>query len=439
MTAGLICTYSCISSLGQNAHPDLDSNAVIINLERGMEQDSSSYANLTAGEFTPGRGFDVVKTNFGTLNISLYAIARYLNQMPGEQTFEDHLGREHDITGRNDIYWHRAMIWFSGYLGTPKLKYSSTVWTIFTTQQTLIYGQIHYEFNKHFKAGIGVLPNLCIRSLQGPFPFYSSTDRTMGEDALRGGFTGGFRVTGELFPKIYYAAMIGNNLSTLGIKASNLTRDLSKSVSIWWMPTTGEYGPRGGIGDLENHTKPSTRFGASFCYSQEDRFNNIGEPSPDNTQVRMSDGILFFEEGALAEGVTVDQADFYMLSVDLGVKYKGFNAQAEFYARDLNNFVADGKLPVESLRDYAYSLQLSHMIVPKKVMLYAVNSYFWDAFDRHPYEIGGGVNLYFLESRSWRINAQATYVYKTAAGGSFGLYTAGQTGPTITLGTDILL
>lgn len=52
-------------------------------------------------------------------------------------------------------------------------------------------------------------------------------------------------------------------------------------------------------------------------------------------------------------------------------------------------------------------------------MLYAINSYFWDAFDRHPYEIGGGVNLYFLESRSWRINAQAMYVYKTAAGGSF--------------------
>lgn len=277
----------------QNAHPDLDST--VVNFERGIVQDSATYVNQTAGEFTPGRGFDVVKSNFGSLNISIYAIARYLNQMPGQQTFEDHLGREHEITGRNDIYWHRAMIWFSGFIGTPKLKYSATVWTIFTTQQTLIYGQIHYEVNKHFQMGIGVLPNLCIRSLQGPFPFYSSTDRTMGEDALRGGFTGGFRVIGEIVPKLNYSLMIGNNLSTLGIKAANLTRDLSKSASIWWMPTTGEFGPRGGIGDLENHQKLATRFGASFCYSKEDRFNNIGEPSPDNTQVRMSDGILFLK------------------------------------------------------------------------------------------------------------------------------------------------
>lgn len=423
--------------ISQNAHPDLDSN--VVNVERGIVQDSAKYVNQTAGEFTPGRGFDVVKTNFGSLNISLYAIARYLNQMPGEQTFEDHLGREHDITGRNDIYWHRAMIWFSGFIGTPKLKYSSTIWTIFTTQQTLIYGQIHYEVNKHLQLGIGVLPNLCIRSLQGPFPFYSSTDRTMGEDALRGGFTGGFRAIGEIVPKLHYSVMIGNNLSTLGIKAANLTRDLSKSASIWWMPTTGEFGPRGGIGDLENHQKVATRFGASFCYSKEDRFNNIGEPSPDNTQVRLSDGILFFETGALADGVTVDVADFAMLAVDLGVKYKGFNAQAEIYARNLYNIEADGPVPEASIKDFAYSLQISQMIVPKKVMLYAVNSYFWDAYDRNPYEIGGGVNLYFLESRSWRINAQAVYVHKTAAGGSFGLYTAGQTGPTITIGTDILL
>ncbi len=53
------------------------------------------------------------------------------------------------------FYWHRSMIWFSGWLGTPKLKYNAAVWTIFPTQQTLIYGQIQYELNKHFKFLIG--------------------------------------------------------------------------------------------------------------------------------------------------------------------------------------------------------------------------------------------------------------------------------------------
>jgi len=424
-------------TLAQNAPPVFDSAYTEILLKRGFQD--STYTNIASGEFTPGKGFDIVRTKFGRLNISIYAIARYLNQLPGTQTFQDHLGRDREITGRNDIYWHRSMIWFSGWIGTPKLKYNATVWTIFTTQQTLIYGQLQYEASKHAKLLIGVGPNLCIRSLQGSFPFYSSTDRTMGEDALRGGFTGGFWVTGEVVPKLYYTVMIGNNLSTLGVTAAKNTRNLSKSVSLWWMPTTGEFGPRGGIGDNEGHQTLATRFGASFCHSREDRFNNIGQPAPDNTQVRMTDGLLFFETGALADNVTVQNANYDMLSVDAGFKIKGFGLQAEFYARNLSKFNADGPLPISSLKDYAYSLQVSQMTFKRRVMVYLVNSYFFDQFKRHPWEAGGCINFYPLKSRSWRLNAQVMHVYKTAAGGTFGLYTAGQTGTTITTGIDILL
>jgi hypothetical protein len=331
------------------------------------------------------------------------------------------------------------MLWFSGFVGTPKLTYVATVWTIMPTQQTLVYGNIQYKFNRHFKVGMGVAPNLSIRSMQGPFPFYASTDRTMGEESLRGGFTQGFFVQGEIVPRLNYWLMLGNNLSTLGIQASKETRDLSKSVSIWWMPTTGEFGPRGGIGDLEYHKKVATRFGVSYVTSREDRFNNTGTPSPDNTQVRMTDGLLFFETGALADGVTVNEADYNMMSVDLGVKYKGFNAQLEFYGRRLSNFDTDGPVPVNKLEDVGYSLQVSQVVVPKRLIIYGVNSYFWDAFDRHPYEYGGGFNFYPINSRSWRLNMQLMRVYKTSAGGTFGLYNGGQTGSTLTIGTDILL
>ena len=63
------------------------------------------------------------------------------------------------------------MIWFSGWLGTPKLTYVATVWTVFTTQQALIYGNIAYKFNKHFQVAIGVGPNLSVRSMQELFHF----------------------------------------------------------------------------------------------------------------------------------------------------------------------------------------------------------------------------------------------------------------------------
>jgi hypothetical protein len=434
--------FMCGSAMAQIEAPQSDTSKPapqpFKTFRRGLEVDSS-YKNVASGEFTPGKGFDLVRTKYGSLNFSLYAMARYLNQMPGEQTWYDHLGRERQLTGRNDFYFHRAMLWFSGFVGTPKLSYVVTVWTIMPTQQTLVYGNIQYKFNRHFTAGIGVAPNLSVRSMQGPFPFYSSTDRTMGEESLRGGFTQGFFVMGEIVPRLKYWLMLGNNLSTLGIQAAKETRDLSKSVSIWWMPTTGEFGPRGGIGDLEYHKKAATRFGFSYVTSRENRFNNIGTPSPDNTQVRMTDGLLFFETGALADGVTVNEADYNMLAVDLGVKYKGFNAQLEIYGRRLSNFDADAPVPLSKLEDVGYSLQVSQVVVPKRLIIYGINSYFWDEFKRNPHEYGGGFNFYPVNSRSWRLNMQLMRVYKTSAGGTFGLYNGGQTGSTLTIGTDILL
>jgi hypothetical protein len=433
------CILTPLRHFAQNVvSGDSIENALL--LKRGIENDSiTTYKNMAAGEFTPGRGFDLVRTKYGTLNISIYAMARYLNQLPGHQIWQDHLGRDREFVGRNDFFWHRVMVWFSGWFGSPKLTYVATAWTVFTTQQTLVYGNLQYKFNEHFQFGIGVGPNLSVRSMQGPFPFYSSTDRTMGEESLRGGFTNGFWMTGEIVPTLRYKLMVGNNLSTLGIQASKLTRDLSTSATLWWMPTTGEFGPRGGIGDFEDHQIPATRFGASFCHSREDRFNNTGQPSPDNTQVRMTDGVLFFETGALADGITVDNADVDNLNVDLGVKYKGFGLQTEFHARKLSDFSADGPVPISKIKDYGYSLQASYMAIRKKLMIYGINSYFWDEFKRYPWEAGGGINFYPFKTRSWRLNTQVMYVNRSSAGGTFGLYTAGQKGTTITFGTDILL
>jgi hypothetical protein len=397
------------------------------------------YPNMAAGEFTPGKGFQIAKNKFASLNLSIYAMARYVNQLPGDDTWYDHLGNARKFTGRNDFYWHRTMLWFTGFAGTPKLTYMATVWTVFTTQQCLVYGNIQYTFNKHARVGIGITPNLVARSLQGPFPFFTSTDRTMAEDCLRGGFTNGLFLMGEIVPKLNYTVMLGNNLSNLGITAGQLTRHLSKGVSLVWMPTTGEFGPRGGNGDLENHEKLATRFGVNYCHSRENRFNNVGTPSPDNTQVRMSDGVLFFETGSLAPDVTVQEANYDMFAIDMGFKYRGLAVHSEVYNRTLSNFDATGTTPLNSIFDLGYKLEVLYMVVPKKLCLYGITSQIRDEFRRNPWEAGMGVNIYPTKTRTWRINAQGVYVYKGAAGGVFGLYTAGQTGVNMTFGTDILL
>ncbi len=54
------------------------------------------YSNELLGQFSPGAGFDILRTKRGSLNISVYGLFRYVNQLPATQTFTDHLGRERD-------------------------------------------------------------------------------------------------------------------------------------------------------------------------------------------------------------------------------------------------------------------------------------------------------------------------------------------------------
>ena len=90
----------------------------------------------TWGVFDPGKGFLVGRGSAGELSISAYALVRYVNQMPGEQTFIDHLGNERSVDGRNDIWPHRVMAFFRGWLGTPKLVYTITFWTVLDRTRT---------------------------------------------------------------------------------------------------------------------------------------------------------------------------------------------------------------------------------------------------------------------------------------------------------------
>jgi len=207
---------------------------------------------------------------------------------------------------------------------------------------------------------------------------------------------------------------------------------------VWWMPTTGEFGPRGGLGDLEHHQQVATRFGLSTCHSRESRYAQLDQP-PNATQIRLSDGVFPFEAGALVDGVTVESLDYEVLSADAGFKYRGFSFQGEYSMRKLSDFEATGPLPSSSIVDHGFFVQAMHMVVPKKLGLYVGSSYILDDFERHPWEIVGGANLYPFGNRSWRLNAHVIRIEKSPTGSNFGYYAAGQSGTTLSLGTDILL
>ncbi|HEX9167292.1 MAG TPA: hypothetical protein VF862_15360 [Gemmatimonadales bacterium] len=396
-----------------------------------------SFANTTAGEFTPAKGFQIYSGKRASLNVSFYALFRYLNQMPGDQTFTDHLDRERTVKARNDLNWHRTMIWFTGHFWDPRFRWNITAWTLGSTQQALLFGNLQYKVGKALTVAAGMAPNLTNRSMQGSFPFWAGSDRQMTEEFMRGGFASGFWITGQPLSRLYYSASVNTSLSQLGITASNDSRDLAFSGSLMWMPTTGEFGPRGGFGDLENHDRLATRFGASGAHAREYRGAPDAEKN-NETQLRLSDGVYVFEADALADGVTVRYLDYDEFSVDAGAKYRGLSLQAEGFARRYSNFEATGPLPVTSLTDYGLQVQAGYMIVPKLVNLYGTAGGVWDDFERNPWELSGGVSVYPTGTRSWRLNLHVIRVERSPTGSNFGYYTAGQSGTTVSLGTDII-
>ena len=92
-----------------------------------------------------------------------------------------------------------------------------------------------------------------MRSTEGQFPYWLGIDdRLTADEFFRGSYTTGFWLKGELSTKLKYMAMLANNLSTLGVSASQLDNTLdTTSFMLQWLPTTGEFGLYGTFGDFD--------------------------------------------------------------------------------------------------------------------------------------------------------------------------------------------
>ena len=160
-------------------------------------QDPKYYQSTSPASSPRPKASTSPRRRSASLNISFYGVFRYMNQLPGDQTFTDHLGRERTVKARNDLNWHRTFVWLTGFFYDPKFRYNISLWSLPTTQQTLLFGNLQYRFNQAIGLGVGIAPNLTARSMQGSWPFWGSSDRQMAEDFFRGGFSSGVFVTGQ--------------------------------------------------------------------------------------------------------------------------------------------------------------------------------------------------------------------------------------------------
>lgn len=400
--------------------------------DKSLLPESSEGNPAIFGEFNPGRGFTVGRGEYGELNLSGYMATRYLNQLPGEQSATDHLGRPIKVTPRQDFQFHRVMLFSQGWLFTRKFQYSTFVWTVQDTNQVAVGGALYYSFNKHMTLGLGWNAYPGTLSLQGSHPYWTSYDRVMADEFFRPYFSQGVFAQGVITPKLQYRWMVGNNNSNLDVAAVKLDRNLSGGFALTWLPTTGEFGPRGAFGDYEHHESLSTRFNLAYTYSPEDRQASIGTPAG-NTTLRLADSLNIFDTGALANGVTVQHTHYKMLSAAAGMKYHGFWLQGEGYGRRLDNIEADGPLPVSVVRDTGFYVQVAKMIVPKRFELYGATSYIFSNYGR-PKEFIVGGNYYPWNTRNIRLNTQLINVGHSPVSSTFGFYVGQLTGQVFTFG-----
>ncbi len=388
------------------------------------------------GEFNPGRGFTVAKGEYGELNLSGYMAFRYLNQLPPDQTARDHLGRPIPVAPRNDFQLHRIMLFQQGWLFSPKFTYSTFVWTVQDTNQVAVGGALFYDFGKYMTLGAGWNAYPGTASLQGSHPYWESFDRVMADEFFRPFFSQGVFAQGNIFKTLQYRWMVGNNNSNLDTPASKLDRDLSAGAALTWLPTTGEFGPRGAFGDYERHEKLATRFTLAYTYSPEERQSVVGTPA-NNTTLRLSDSLNVFDTGAFANGLTVEKAKYQLVSASAGMKLHGFWLQGEGYGRLLDHFVADGPMPVNAVRDYGFYVQMAKMIVPNRIELYGATSYIFGQYG-HPKEWIYGGNYYPWNTRNLRMNIQVINVDHSPVSSTFGFYIGQITGQVFSIGFTAL-
>ncbi|MCC6765718.1 MAG: hypothetical protein IT293_13745 [Deltaproteobacteria bacterium] len=393
------------------------------------------------GSYKQGRGFGFARTEWGEVRFGIYTYVRYLNQKMLEDHYTNGLGQRVQIDQREDLELNKVKLEFRGWVIDPRFNYVLYSWTNNAAQglgaQVVLGGNLNWVFGPALTVGGGILSLPTTRSTSGNFPYWLTVDhRTIADEFFRGSYAQGFYGYGRKGDFGYYA-MLANNLSTLGVDAGQMDADFTTvSAALWWMPTTGEYGPRSGFGDYEWHEDVATRLGAHFTFSPEDRQSQPDSEDIDNTQIRLSNGTIIFAPNALGPDTRVNSVKYYMTDVDAGVKWRGMELSGEYYVRWLQDFRGDGPFEVNRMFDHGLQAMASAMVIPKTVQVYSMGSYIFGDFG-DSWEATAGLNWWIFRRRELRVNLEYLYDHQSPIGYTAVPQQVGGTGSVLTANLEM--
>jgi hypothetical protein len=375
-----------------------------------------------AGTFKRDTGWVLVDEPFATEYLGLMTYARYLNQNALNPTYTDSFGRVIEIDRRNEVQLYKVSLQFKGWLFTPKFSHLIFIWTNNANQgegaQVAVAGFLRYQFAKWLSVSAGIMPLPTTRSTNYSFPKWLRHDnRVMADEFYRGSYTSGIDALGTIAPGLEYRAMIGNNLSTLGVSSKQLDNKFDTySGSLVWMPTTKEFGLAEGFGDYDYHDKVATLIGLHYTHSTETAQGQPAVDSFENSQIRLTDGTLLFSPDPFGTGGKVEEARYRMASIDAGIKYRGFSLEGQWYWRWVDKFKTLGTIPVDEIKDNGVAVQLSGMPIKDYLQAYVTYSKIWGE-NGNPNEYALGLDYYPFGRREMHVNLEAIHLDRSPVGG----------------------
>jgi Protein of unknown function (DUF3011) len=386
-----------------------------------VSQVQTTEVKQNAPSYVPNAGFLLFDGEKGQIYFRLFSYARYLNQRNLDETYVDAFGNTKTVQRRQDMQLQKFFAPFSGWFLDPRFRFYLYVWSSNPSQgdpaQVVGAGNLSWTWNRFVTAGFGITSLPTVRSTEGQFPYWLGVDdRLIADEFFRGSYTTGFWLKGEIAANVKYNAMFANNLSTLGVSASQLDNKFdTQSYALTWLPTTGEFGLYGTFGDYDYHQKVATRVAWHYSHSVEEKQSQPGTEGIENSQIRLTDGSVIFTPNLFGPGITVNQVNYRMMSIDGGLKYKGLSFEGEYYRRWLNDYVGVNTGGIPDISDNGYQMQTSAMAVPKALQLYVSWSQIFGNYG-NPWEYRVGENWYFLKQRGLRVNVEFIHVNKSPVG-----------------------
>jgi hypothetical protein len=359
------------------------------------------------------------------LKVNFHNQFRYIGFASEVRDWTDSAGIVRPVSDRNEFQWIRGWLQFSGYAFDPKFNYA--LYLDYNTVRSDVVNLLLYWLDYRFRPEL----DLFLGKTKVPvgrewIDSYSATlgpDRSMATTFFRPSISTGVWAQGRFENGFSYITMISDGFNTAAATFRDLDDQLSFSGSFAWEPL-GAFGRT--YSDLAWSETPVVRVGAGGIWSPQ-RGVQGDIQTGENAQVRLSDGTIITQRGALTPDVVLNRYNIQLYAIDAAFKYRGLVIGGEYFLRHIDHLGGTGPLSVSRLFDQGGYAQAGYFIRPERVELYARTSQVTGPYGSGS-EWAGGLN-YFIGGRpNLRFTFDVSKLNSSPADQERTNYRAGDTG-----------